>query len=142
MAIRESLVRLRNQIEVLLEQAQIKLSSVVSDLLGKSGRRMLDALVQGIHDPMEVARLGDRHLHANKEQLADALSGRFTRAQGMVLKLYLQQINQIEQQVADLDQALASALMPHLDAIERFVRDPRYQRANCSVCSCRNRSAG
>jgi len=81
---------------------------------------MLNALVQGIHDPMELARLGDRRLHANKEQLADALSGRFTRAQGMVLKLYLQQINQIEQQIADLDQALASALTQHLDAIERL----------------------
>jgi hypothetical protein len=44
----ESLVRLRNQVEVLLEQAQIKLSSVVSDLFGKSGRRMLEALLQGI----------------------------------------------------------------------------------------------
>src|SRR5215472_14095994 len=61
---RESLVRLPNQIEVLLEQAQIKLSSLVSDLLGKSGRRMLDALIQGIEDPVELASLGDRRLHA------------------------------------------------------------------------------
>jgi hypothetical protein len=49
-AMRESLVRLRNQVEVLLEQAQIKLSSVVSDLFGKSGRRMLEALLQGMED--------------------------------------------------------------------------------------------
>lgn len=123
-AMRESLVRLRNQIEVLLEQAQVKLSSVVSDILGKSGRRMLDALTQGIHDPIELARLGDRRLHANQEQLADALSGRFTGAQRIVLKLYLQQIDHIERQVADLDQALAAALAQHLDAIERLCEIP------------------
>jgi transposase len=121
---RESLVRLRNQIEVLLEQAQVKLSSVVSDILGKSGRRMLDALTQGIHDPMELACLGDRRLRASQEQLADALSGRFTEAQRIVLKLYLQQIDQIEQQVAELDQALAAALAQHLDAIERLCEIP------------------
>ncbi len=71
-AMRESSVRLRNQIEVLLEQAQIKLSSMVSDIRGKSGRRMLDALIQGIDDPAELASLGDGRLHASKEQLADA----------------------------------------------------------------------
>src|SRR5919199_5004374 len=72
--LRESLVRLRNQIEVLLEQAQIKLSSVVSDLLGKSSRRMLEAMLQGVTDPAEIAVLGDRRLQASPEQLADALS--------------------------------------------------------------------
>ena len=76
---RESLGRLRNQIEVLLEQAQIKLPSLVSDLLGKSGRRMLDALIQGIEDPTELAAWGERRLRATKEQLTDALSGRLTR---------------------------------------------------------------
>jgi transposase len=123
-AMRESLVRLRNQIEVLLEQAQVKLSSVVSDILGKSGRRMLDALTEGIHDPIELAGLGDRRLHATKEQLADALSGRFTEAQRIVLKLYLQQIDQIEGQVVDLDRALATALAQHLDTIERLCEIP------------------
>ena len=58
----ESVIRVRNQIEVLLEQAQIKLSSVVTDILGKSGRRMLDALVRGLSDPVELAELGDRRL--------------------------------------------------------------------------------
>lgn len=123
-AMRESLVRLRNQIEVLLEQAQVKISSVVSDVLGKSGRRMLDALTQGIHDPVELARLGDRRLHASKQQLADALTGRFTEAQRIVLKLYLQQIDHIEQQIAELDQALAAALAPHGEAIERLCEIP------------------
>src|SRR5215467_1477630 len=84
-AMRESLVRLRNQVEVLLEQAQIKLSSVVSDLFGRSGRRMLEALLQGMEDPAELASLGDRRLRASKEELADALTGRLTEAHRIVL---------------------------------------------------------
>jgi transposase len=123
-AMRESIVRVRNQIEVLLEQAQIKLSSVVTDLLGKSGRRMLDALVRGISDPAELAGLGDRRLHASQQELADALSGHLTEAQRLVLKLYLEQIDTLERQMADLDKSLAKALVPHQEAIERLCEIP------------------
>jgi hypothetical protein len=93
-----------------LEQAQIKLSSVVSDLFGKSGRRMLEALLQGMEDPAELASLGDRRLHASKEQLADALTGRLTEAHRIVLRLLLQQIDQIEQHVIDLDRSFGAGL--------------------------------
>jgi transposase len=116
-AMRESAVRLRNQIEVLLEQAQIKLSSVVTDILGSSGRRMLDGLIEGIHDPAELASLGDRRLRASREQLADALSGHLTQAQRLVLKLYLQQIDEIEKHITQLDQALGGALAAHQHAV-------------------------
>ena len=71
----ESVVRLRNQIEVLLEQAQIKLSSVVSDVLGLSGRRILHALLEGVHDPVQLAALAHYRIRTSKEDLADALSG-------------------------------------------------------------------
>jgi transposase len=123
-SLRESLVRLRNQIEVLLEQAQIKLSSVVSDLLGKSGRRMLEALLVGVTDPIALAALGDRRLQASQEQLTDALSGRLTDAHRLVLRLFLQQIDQIEQHLAELDQALARALAAHQEAIARLCEIP------------------
>ena len=123
-AMHESVVRVRNQIEVLLEQAQIKLSSVVTDILGKSGRRMLDALVRGLSDPVELAQLGDRRLKTSKEDLADALSGQLTEAQRIVLKLYLEQIDVIEQHMAQIDESLAKALTPHQDAIERLCDIP------------------
>jgi transposase len=122
--LRESLVRLRNQIEVLLEQAQIKLSSVVSDLLGKSGRRMLEALLAGVTDSMALAALGDRRLQASQEQLTDALNGRLTDAHRLVLRLFLEQIDQIEQHLAELDQALAKALTVHQEAIARLCEIP------------------
>jgi hypothetical protein len=123
-SMREALVRVRNQIEVLLEQAQIKLSSVVSDLLGQSGRRMLHALIEGVRDPTQLAALGDRRLHASPEQLADALSGRLTEAQRLVLKLYVKQIEQLEKHIEDLDAALAVALSPHQNAVKRLCEIP------------------
>jgi transposase len=66
-------VRLQNQLESLLEEAHIKLSSLVTDLLGASARRMLYALAKGETDPAALAALADRRLRATPEQLQDAL---------------------------------------------------------------------
>jgi transposase len=66
-------VRLRNQLESLLEEAHIKLSSLVSDLLGASARRMLKALAEGETNPAALAALADERLRATPEQLCDAL---------------------------------------------------------------------
>src|SRR2546422_10730248 len=66
-------VQLHNRLESLLEEAHIKVSSVVSDLLGNSARRMLQALADGETDPVRVAALGSARLHATAEQLSDAL---------------------------------------------------------------------
>jgi transposase len=66
-------VRLDNQLESLLEEAHIKLSSLVSDLLGTSARRMLEALADGETAPTRLAVLADRRLHATPERLQDAL---------------------------------------------------------------------
>src|SRR5205807_6802539 len=64
-------VRLQNQLESLLEEAHIKLSSFVSDLLGASARRMLKALADGETNPAALAALADRNLRATPEQLCD-----------------------------------------------------------------------
>lgn len=120
----ESVVRLRNQIEVLLEQAQIKLSSVVSDLLGLSGRRILHALLDGIHDPVQLVALAHHRIRTSKEDLADALCGRLTPSQQLVLKLYLEQIEQIERHMFEVEKALAQAEAEHQDAIERLCELP------------------
>src|SRR5712691_7238957 len=66
-------VRLQNQLESLLEEAHIKLSSLVTDLLGVSARRMLKALADGETSPAAVAVLADERLRATPEQLCDAL---------------------------------------------------------------------
>ena len=123
-AMQEAVSRLHSQTEVLLEQAQIKLSSVVSDILGLSGRRILHALVDGISDPGELAALGDRRLRASKEELGDALWGRLTDSQRLVLKMYLGQIEQIEKDMADLEKSLGSARSAVQDEIIRLCAHP------------------
>src|SRR5260221_622818 len=65
-------VQLHNRLESLLKEAHIKLSSVVSDLLGTSARRMLQALADGETDPATLAALADQRLRATPDQLRDA----------------------------------------------------------------------
>jgi hypothetical protein len=69
-------VRLQNQMECWLEEMRIKLSMVVSNLLGASGIRILRALAKGETDPKPLAQLGDERLQCTEEQLVDALTGR------------------------------------------------------------------
>jgi transposase len=68
-------VRLQNQLEALWEETRIKLSSVVNELLGLSGRRILRALAEGESDPVELAKLGDSRLKCSPEEPAEALRG-------------------------------------------------------------------
>lgn len=72
-------VRLQNRVESLLEEAHIKLSSLVSDVLGLSAQRMLKALADGETNPAALAALADRKLHATQESLRDALGAAFPR---------------------------------------------------------------
>ena len=96
-------VRLQNQLEALLEEAHIKLSSLVSDLLGASARRMLQALAEGETNPAALATLADQHLRATPEQLCDAL-GACTDLKPVyrrLLKMALEQLQFLEQQMAN-----------------------------------------
>src|SRR5258707_1606130 len=119
-------VRLQNQVESLLEEAHIKLSSLVSDLLGASARRMLKALAEGETNPAALAALADQKLRATPEQLCDAL-GACTDLKPVyrrLLKIALEQLQFLEQQIGQLDQELASLLHPHQDAVQRLAEVP------------------
>jgi transposase len=119
-------VRLQNQLESLLEEAHIKLSSFVSDLLGASARRMLKALAEGETNPAALAALADQHLRATPEQLCDAL-GACTDLKPVyrrLLKMALEQLQFLEQQIGQLDQEMASLLHPHQDAVKRLAEVP------------------
>src|SRR2546426_10352309 len=119
-------VRLQNQLEALLEEAHIKLSSLVSDLLGASARRMLKALADGETNPAALAALADQKLRATPEQLCDAL-GACTDLKPVyrrLLKMALEQMQFLEQQIGQLDQELATLLHPHQDAVQRLAEVP------------------
>ena len=117
-------VRLQNQLENLLEDMQIKLSSVVSDLLGQSGRRILRALAEGEHDPARLASLGNRSLQASQEELQDALSGQPQPLHRQLLSLFLARLELIESQMETLEKSIAQALNLQQEAVARLVELP------------------
>jgi len=117
-------VRLQNQMECLLEEMRIKLSIVVSDLLGASGQRILWALSQGETDPRKLAHLGDGRLRCTEEQLVDALRGTVQPMHREMLALQLQRLQLINEQTAQLDRMIAQAMKPHQDAVMRLAEVP------------------
>ncbi len=117
-------VRLQSQLESLLEECQIKLSSVVSDLLGASGRRILRALADGETDPARLAALGDKRLRANPAELQDALTGAVQPLHRHIVGLFLARLELLEAQMGTLEQLIAAALTAHQAAITRLAEVP------------------
>jgi transposase len=117
-------VRLQSQLESLLEECQVKLSSVVSDLLGASGLRILRAIAKGETNPVLLAELGDRRLRASEAELTDALNGQVGPLHRQILSLYLDRLDLIESQVAKLEKMIAEAMRVHQDAIVRLAELP------------------
>jgi transposase len=117
-------VRLQNQMECLLEEMRIKLSLVVSNLLGASGLRILRALAEGETDPKQLARLGDERLQCTEEQLVDALTGRVQPMHRAMLALQLERLQLIDTQIAKLNGMIAQAMKPHQEAVMRLAEVP------------------
>jgi transposase len=117
-------VRLQNQMECLLEEMRIKLSIVVSNLLGASGLRILHAMAKGETDPQRLAELGDERLRCTEEQLVDALMGRVQPMHREMLRLQLERLQLIDQQMAELNSMIARAMKSHQDAVIRLAEVP------------------
>jgi transposase len=125
-------VSFRNQLESLLEQAHIKLSSFVSDLLGVSARRMLKALADGETDPAVLAALADCRLQATPEQLRDAL-GACAQLNGVyrrLIKLALEELELIETHIEKLEREAMDLMQEHLDVIQRVAEVPGFGLAS------------
>ena len=119
-------VQLQNRLEALLEEAHLKLSSLVSDLLGKSARRMLQALAEGETDPAVVAARADCRLRATQEQLCDALGAcrELHPVYRRLLKAALEEWERIEAQIAQLGQEMASLIGPQQEQVQRLAEVP------------------
>jgi len=122
--LRRDRVRLQNQIECLLEEMRIKLSSVVSDLLGASGLRILRALAAGETEPRQLVALGDDRLKCTEEQLVDALTGSSQPMHREMLALQLERLQLIDTQIAKLNNLIAQAMKPHQEAVMRLAEVP------------------
>jgi transposase len=119
-------IRLQNQLESLLEEAHIKLSSLVSDLFGLSALRMLQAIADGETNPATLAALADQRLRATPEQLSDALGAcsELHPVYRRLLKMALDELRLIDEQIGRLDQEMAGLLRQHQDAVQRLAEIP------------------
>lgn len=112
------------RVQKVLEDANIKLTGLISDVLGTSGRAILQALVAGESDPERLADLTSGRLKASRQQIIDALHGRVTEHHRFMLKLHLAQIDALENAVRVVEARLGDALRPFRAAIERLSTMP------------------
>jgi transposase len=95
-----------------LEEANIKLDSVISDIIGTSGRAMIEALIAGETNPAKLAALADRRIKASPATLAGALRGRVTKHHRFLLRLHLEQIDALDRAIAEIDTEVEANLDP------------------------------
>src|SRR6266581_2637919 len=107
-------VRHQNRIEKILEDALLKVSSVISDLMGGSGRRFLQALADGERSPAALAALGDYRLHASKAELAEALTGRFRDIHGFEIGMLLELIDDLSAEITGIGRGAAQVIVAEL----------------------------
>ena len=121
-------MQLQNRLECLLEEAHIKVSSLVSDLLGASARRMLRAVAKGDRDPAAVAALGSARLQATPDQFRDALSacGDLNPVYRRLLAMMLDELEMLETHLRHLDEELAGLLREHQPAVQRLTAVPGF----------------
>jgi transposase len=102
------------RIQKTLTEANIRLDSVVSDIMGFSGRRMINAMIDGVSDPDKLAALGTRGLKATKDELRAALHGRLTDHHRFMLQLHLKQYDALEEMIGLVDKE-AEARVARMD---------------------------
>jgi transposase len=107
-----------------LEDANIKLDSEISDILGLSGRKIIEALIAGETEPARLARLAHRRIRATPEELREALRGRVTRHHRFLLRLHLQQIDAIDATIADIDQEVDAHVEPFRTTVQLLTTIP------------------
>lgn len=116
--------RVVNRIHKVLEDANLKLSAVATDIMGVSGRAMLRAIVAGDTDPRQLAELAQRRLRAKLPELVEALTGRVRPHHRLMLTTLLDQVTFLEQHIADYDGHIARAVAPFVPALTRLQTIP------------------
>ena len=134
---RKQMVRERSshvqRIQKTLEDANIKLDSVVTDILGLSGRRIIEALIAGQTMPQALASLAHRRIHASADELEAALRGRVTRHHRFLLKLHLDQIDALDAALARIDEEVSANVEPFRTAIEMLSTIPGISTLSAEV---------
>jgi transposase len=134
---RKSLIQERareaNRVHKLLEDAGIKLATVARDVLGTSGRAMLEALVQGTSDPGVLAELARGRMRAKLPALRQALAGHFRPHHAFLATQILAHLDHLEGTVATLSERIAALLTPFADAVQRLDTIPGVNQRTAEV---------
>ena len=116
-----------------LEDANIKLNSVITDITGLSGRRMIEALIGGETDPQALAALAHRRIKATSAELEAALRGRVTKHHRFALRLLFQHIDAIDAAIAEIDQEVDANIEPFRTAITILSTIPGVSQLSAEV---------
>jgi transposase len=113
-----------NRIQKVLEDANIKLASVASNALGKSGRDMIEALIRGEFDPVKLADLARRRLRGKIPQLQQALHGSVTEHHRFLLRMLMDHLEHLEQLITRSNQRIEETLLPFWETVQRLTTIP------------------
>jgi transposase len=134
---RKQLVRERashvQRLQKTLEDANIKLASVLADVTGVSGRAIVEALVAGETDPATLAALAHQRVKAPREKLTEALRGRVTSHHRFLLRLHLRQVDALEAAVAEIDREVEADLEPFRAAVRLLSSIPGVSALSAEV---------
>jgi transposase len=114
------------RIQKTLEDANIKLTGIISDIFGKSGRKVLQALIDGETRAEALVKLMDARIKAPRAQILDALQGRITEHHRFLLKLHLDQIDALQAAVDSIESRIGDALRPFREAADLLTTIPGY----------------
>jgi transposase len=112
------------RIQKILDVANVKITGLITDTLGVSGRAILKALIAGQTDPERLAALAHPRLRARRAQLVEALQGQPTEQQRSLLGMHLQLIETLETSIARLDDQIAKAVEPFRELVARLGHVP------------------
>ena len=121
------------RIQKTLEDANVKLTTVLADVLGVSGRAILRALVAGERNPDRLAALANERVKASPAELAAALHGRVTAHHRFMLTLHLTQIEALETAVREVEARLGEALAPFRAALDHLITMPGISETTARV---------
>ena len=121
------------RIQKTLEDANIKLESVISDVVGVSGRRMIEALIRGQSEPQELAALADGRIRATGAQLEAALRGRVKAHHRFLLRLHLDHLDAVDAAIARIDKEVDGQIEPFRTAVERLSSIPGVSSLSAEV---------
>jgi transposase len=123
----------KQRVEKLLEDAQIKLSVVASDIFGVSGREMMAALISGQRDPKVLAAMARGRMRAKRPQLEEAFTGYFTDHHRLLLTKMLARIDALSADIAELEMVIGDMIAPFADAVRRLDEIPGIGPAAAAV---------